>query len=95
MKNRIIFGIKITYLFLILLIGSISCEKISTQVPPFLNSVVKNVKEEYAPDSRIELFDIQLKKNGDKLIVLGEVTNSNIHKILIDSLTRFEPHQGQ
>jgi gamma-D-glutamyl-L-lysine dipeptidyl-peptidase len=63
-----------------------SCQRISTQVPPYLEKVVENVRSEHSPDKRLELFDIQLKKNGDQLFILGETTSSQLKNILLDSL---------
>ncbi len=77
------------YLSLILIflsLGITYCQRISLQVPPYLKNVVKNVKKNYAPDSRIELFDIHLEKKGDQVIISGELTNSQHKKILLDSL---------
>lgn len=84
-KKRCRFYFKIIILTLFT-VTFFSCQRISHQVPPFLTKIVKNVKDTQAPDSRLELFDIQLAKKGDQLIVSGEVTNARHKKILLDSL---------
>ena len=63
-----------------------SCQRISTQVPPYLEKVIENVRTEHSLDNRLELFDIQLKKNGDQLFILGETTSKQLKEILLDSL---------
>ncbi len=49
-----------------------SCQKSAADVPEYLAKVVENVKLIHAPDSRVELFLVELQRKGDQIIVSGE-----------------------
>jgi len=63
-----------------------SCQRIAPPVPEHLASVVERVKSIHAPDSRVELFQIELTRAGNQLIASGEVTDHKLREVLLDSL---------
>ena len=63
-----------------------SCQKSAEDVPEYLAKVVENVKLIHAPDSRVELFLVELQRKGNQIIVSGEVTDHRLRQLLIDSL---------
>ncbi|MFQ5750874.1 MAG: hypothetical protein ACE5HI_02665 [bacterium] len=40
----------------------------------------------YVPDSRVDVYQINLKSHGDQIIVSGEVIQPDLRNILLDSL---------
>ncbi len=73
------------YFSLSLLFISISCKNSSNTISE-LQSISKVIKKEYAPDKRVELFDIQFKSVKNKIIIEGESTSNIALKTLLDSL---------
>lgn len=49
---------------------------------------IKNVKEKYAPDQRVALFNIKTKESNNKLILIGETNLADAKKELLDSLSK-------
>lgn len=49
-------------------------------------SIVDRVKEQYAPDTRVEVFNIEVKDQGSQLIVSGELADGIIRTALLDAL---------
>jgi hypothetical protein len=68
-------------LFTILL----SCNKTNNTVSG-LENIHASIKKEYAPDKRVELFDIQFSNTNKKLVLKGETTIKKAFSILLDSL---------
>ena len=64
----------------------VGCSRFSTVVPRNIKGVVENVQKRFAPDKRLSVFDVQLQKKGDQLIVTGEVSNSTLWHVLKDSI---------
>ncbi len=56
-------------------------------VPAELEVVVSTVKSAHAPDRRLAVFDITLRRAGGRLVVAGEVDHAELKAILLDSLT--------
>jgi cell wall-associated NlpC family hydrolase len=56
-----------------------------------LIQVVEDIKASHAPDSRLELFQIDLKKSGNRIFVMGEMTDARIKTLLLDSLRKAKP----
>ena len=48
-----------------------------------ISSVIKIVKEKYAPDGRVEIFDIVATQRNDTVILKGETTSKPAHDELI------------
>ncbi|MEI7830589.1 MAG: C40 family peptidase [Prolixibacteraceae bacterium] len=48
--------------------------------------ISRSVSDQYIPDSREDLFQIQFKTKGESLLVFGETTNLEAKKALIDQL---------
>jgi len=61
----------------------ISCEKKVDQDKLTVNTVIEDIKHEYAPDKRVALFDMEYVKEGNKIILKGE---SN----LMEAITSFK-----
>ncbi len=63
-----------------------SCQGSTAEVPEHLAKVVENVKSIHAPDSRVELFRVELQRKGNQIVVSGEVTDHRLRQLLLDSL---------
>ena len=73
--------------FLLLLTVSLSCkdrEKTITE----LENVRTAIKKVFAPDKRVELFDIQFEFLNNQIILKGETTSKKALSILQDSLNK-------
>ena len=75
----------IKIVFLILITTIVSCNDNSKSFIE-LESLRDNLKKEFAPDKRVELFDIQFNNLNNKLILNGETTSKKAFSILLDSL---------
>jgi hypothetical protein len=52
--------------------------------------VAKSVSDQYISDSREDLYQIQFRSKGKSLLVLGETTNSEAKKDLLDQLKKIK-----
>jgi cell wall-associated NlpC family hydrolase len=52
-----------------------------------LIDVVDQIKQEYAPDTRVEVFQIEVKERGKQVIVLGELADKQIKAALLEALS--------
>ena len=77
--------------FLIQLVVYNACERMSSRVPGELIQIVEDIKARHAPDSRLELYQIDLKKSGSRIFVMGEMTDAQIKTHLLDSLRKAKP----
>ena len=73
------------FIFLIVFFISFSCKN-DLKISEELESIYSSIKIEFAPDKRVELFDIQFNLNKNKLILEGETTTKKAFSILLDSL---------
>ena len=62
-----------------------SCKNDSKKISE-LESIHSSIKTSFAPDKRIELFDIQFSNLNNHLILKGETTSKKAFGILLDSL---------
>ncbi len=86
-KNPVAARFLFHFLFVgLLLFGVQSCGRLSSNVPEEVQATVERVRQQYAPDARVNLFQIELTKKGDQVIVAGEVIDPKLKKILMDSL---------
>ena len=71
--------------FLVVFIIFSSCKN---DVKPNLDleNIYSKIKAEYAPDKRVELFDINFKQVDGKITLEGETTSKKAFEILLDSL---------
>ena len=76
------FGKKIFYFLAILFV---SCNNNSLLVTG-LQGVNESIKEQYAPDKRVAIYDIQVDYDNDKIIVSGETDSKIGYQKLLDSL---------
>ena len=74
-------------LFLLLFTVLISCSDTTNTISE-LEKIQADLKQHFAPDKRVDLFDIRFKNLHSTLIVSGETTNKQAFKILMDSLKR-------
>ena len=70
---------------LLILLPFISCKN-NTTIITELQNIHSTIKTKYAPDKRVELFDIKFKLAENKLILEGETTSKKAFSILLDSL---------
>ena len=75
--------LKLTFFAIISLL--VSCSENPTKIIE-LESLHANIKKEYAPDKRVELFDIQFNNTKNQLVLTGETTSKKAFAILLDSL---------
>lgn len=73
------------YISFLLLLVLFSCKNESTIVPE-LENIYTNLKAAFAPDKRVDLFDIKFELADNQLILEGETTNKKAFSILLDSL---------
>jgi hypothetical protein len=77
---------RITKLFtLLILVLFMSCKN-GTKTITELQNIHSTIKSAFAPDKRVELFDIQFSTSNDKLVLNGETTSKKAFSILLDSL---------
>jgi hypothetical protein len=70
--------------FLVLLILT-SCKN-DSKIITELENIQQTIKLEFAPDKRVELFDIHFELADNQLIIEGETTSKKAFSILLDSL---------
>ncbi|QVY67235.1 C40 family peptidase [Polaribacter sp. Q13] len=70
--------------FLMLMVF-MSCKN-DTKTITELENIQSNLKAEFAPDKRVELFDIKFESVDNHLILEGETTSKKAFLILLDSL---------
>ena len=75
----------IKYFSLLLFLSFISCDK-ETKTISELENIHASIKTEFAPDKRVELFEIYFENTDNQLILEGETTSKKAFSILIDSL---------
>jgi hypothetical protein len=73
------------HLSFLLLIVLMSCKNDSKTISE-LENIHSSIKTMFAPDKRVELFDIQFSNLNDHLILKGETTSKKAFGILLDSL---------
>jgi len=71
---------------IILIIFIFSLELGSFRQENELNQIIKRIKEKYAPDTRIAVFNISYKITGNKLILIGETDNLKAKQELISQI---------
>lgn len=61
-----------------------------------VNQMIKSIKKEFAPDKRVELFDIAVSEASNGLVLDGETTSKKAHEAFINKLENqqiaFEDH---
>ena len=73
------------HLSFLLLIVFMSCKNNSKTISE-LENIHSSIKTAFAPDKRVELFDIQFSNLNDHLVLEGETTSKKAFSILLDSL---------
>ncbi|MBG7613604.1 C40 family peptidase [Polaribacter sp. BAL334] len=71
----------------LILIVFMSCKN-DVQTIQELEKVTLAIKQEFAPDKRVELFDIKFVQKNNLFSIEGETTSKNALRILIDSLQK-------
>ena len=76
--------------FLVMVISSLiciqSCGRVETGIVKQINEQVEAVRSLLAPDGRLDVFRIEVKKKGNRMIVAGEVSDESFRSTLLDSL---------
>lgn len=72
-------------LFFVFISILISCGEKSNTIAD-LENLHASIKKEYAPDKRVDLFEIQFINKGNKSILKGTTTNTKALTVLLDSL---------
>jgi hypothetical protein len=72
-------------LVLLILLLFISCKNDTTIITE-LQNIHSTIKTAYAPDKRVELFDIRFELAENELILEGETTSKKAFSVLLDSL---------
>ncbi len=70
---------------LLILLPLLSCKN-NTTIITELQNIHSTIKTKYAPDKRVELFNINFELAENQLILEGETTNKKAFSILLDSL---------
>ncbi|MFQ5604624.1 MAG: NlpC/P60 family protein [bacterium] len=87
--NGFEFRLTIKYLlvtFAILAVFNSACRKEPAVNLKNLQAVADRVGKQYVPDKRLDVYEIQLKSQGDQIVVTGEVLNRDLPAIVLDSL---------
>jgi cell wall-associated NlpC family hydrolase len=63
----------------------VACQSVNSEKKE-AEQISQSVSDQFIPDSREDLFQIQFKTKGKSLMVFGETTNSEAQKALIDQL---------
>ena len=81
---------KITKIFsLLIVILLFSCSN-NTKLISGLKSVSRSIQEQYAPDKRVAIFNINFDYSDDKIIVTGTTDTEEAYLKLLDSLKSLE-----
>ena len=81
---------KITKIFsLLIVILLFSCSN-NTKLIPGLKSVSRSIQEQYAPDKRVAIFNINFGYSDGKIIVTGTTDTEEAYLKLLDSLKSLE-----
>ncbi|WP_347174070.1 C40 family peptidase [Polaribacter uvawellassae] len=75
----------IKIIFVLIFTVFISCNDTSNSVSD-LETIHANIKQQLAPDKRVELFDIKFETENNTLVLKGETTTKKALDLLIDSL---------
>ncbi|WP_366521745.1 SH3 domain-containing protein [uncultured Proteiniphilum sp.] len=70
---------KIAFLFILWIYSTLSVMPQNID----MDSVIKLLKEKYAPDSRVEIFDVEVTQRKDTVILKGETTSKPAYEELI------------
>jgi hypothetical protein len=73
------------YFSFLLLIALVSCKN-DSKIIPELENIQATIKSEFAPDKRVELFDVNFELVDNQLILEGETTSKKAFSLLLDSL---------
>jgi hypothetical protein len=73
--------------FLLLITALVSC-KDDTNTIAELENIHAIIKKEFAPDKRVELFDVRFKNTNSTIVLTGETTSKKAFDVLLDSLKR-------
>jgi gamma-D-glutamyl-L-lysine dipeptidyl-peptidase len=76
-------SIKVVFVLFIAVFSS--CNNVSKSISE-LEIIHTNLKQQFAPDKRVELFDIQFEVNKNQIILKGETTTKLAFAMLLDSL---------
>lgn len=79
---RMLLKMRKVYLLFILLLSTLSVMSQKND----MESVIKLVKEKYAPDTRVEVFEIEAIRQTDKLILKGKTSSEAAHDELLKQL---------
>lgn len=55
-----------------------------------IGEVIQNVRTEHAPDRRSAIFEVNYELKGKELLLRGEIMSDHTHRLLLDSLSRFD-----
>lgn len=83
--KKLLFFVFSFFSFLLLLSG---CSSLSDENAK-IASTISNVKNVFAPDTRIAIFDVTPHWTSHGLVVSGEVNNPEAKQVLLDSLSSF------
>lgn len=77
----------VKFLCILYLLVFFSCQDNSKTITN-LKDIHTSIKDKYAPDKRVELFDIQFNTIKDKIVLKGETTSKKSFSILLDRLEK-------
>ncbi len=73
----------------LLFLSFISCETPSISISE-MDNITSEIKKEFAPDKRVELFDIRFSEKNGKIIIDGETTSSRAMQAILSELIKLE-----
>jgi hypothetical protein len=76
-------SLKLTFLLLITIL--VSCKDNANTITE-LENIHATIKKEFAPDKRVELFDVRFKNANNTIVLTGETTTKKALNLLLDSL---------
>ncbi|MCF7567612.1 C40 family peptidase [Sabulilitoribacter arenilitoris] len=82
------------YVVILVLLFLISCNKRDANYQNNFETVKDSLKTIYAPDTRVEVFNINLSKKDKNLTITGETTNPEVVSVFNDKLTTLIDKSG-
>ena len=73
--------------FVLLLTVLVSCKDVSNSISE-LETIHSDLKQQFAPDKRVELFDIKFDNINNQVVLKGETTTKKAFDILIENLEK-------
>lgn len=82
-----------TGILLFIFFSSLFCSKANEAIPENVKDIVTQVKQAHCPDRRVGVFDVEARKQGNSIVLTGDVMSAEAKaelKARLSSETKFE-----